>query len=89
MLENTGQGSRTLNLRRRRSRLPWVYLVYQEGLRDERPRPLAPHPFPLTLPCLSLAAQERRHVECGERIEIGVSSSLIRDSANNGLQRRR
>jgi hypothetical protein len=97
MLENDRQGSRTLNLRRRRSRLPWVYLVYQEGVKGtgrgvnitRNAPPLTPRPLPLALrrlplalrrlPLLrlSLATEKRRHVEGGERLEAGVSRSLL------------
>ena len=39
MLREDFPGGRLLSLRRRRSRLPWIYVVYQEGKRGER-RPL-------------------------------------------------
>ena len=45
MLREDYPGGRVLSLRRRRSRLPWIYLVYQEGERGEaRPLPVAPDP---------------------------------------------
>src|SRR5258706_12880314 len=56
MLREDFPGVRLLNLRRRRSRLPWMYLVYQEGLRAKgsgskgrlNPRSLSPQPLALS-----------------------------------------
>src|SRR4029453_3269138 len=55
MLRNDCSGGRLLSLRRRRSRLPWVYLVYKEGLRGKgqgakdapNTRSLTPYPSSL------------------------------------------
>ena len=55
-------GVRELRLRRRRSRVPWVYAVYHRHAPGPRP-PLA------------LAPQESRHIE-GRR-EIGIESREV------------
>src|SRR6266480_2890184 len=50
MLRKDFPGGRLLCLRRRRSRLPWIYLVYQEGLKGigARGKGFAPYPLALT-----------------------------------------
>ena len=72
---------RELRLRRRRSRVPWVYLVYQQqetvrgaegaGVRKVRcakTQNLAPPHFRTAAPDLALPAKKRRYVE--RRVDI-------------------
>ena len=61
---------RELRLRRRRSRLPWVYLVYQqqEGVRGPKTQNLAPPHFRTAAPDLALPAQKGGYIE--RRVEI-------------------
>ena len=61
-------GARQLRLRRRRSRLPWIYVVYHAG----RSRPAESRPG-RTGPALAFAAQERRNVERRWGVELDVS----------------
>src|SRR5215210_7490440 len=61
-------GSRLLSLRRRRSRLPWIYLVYQEGSRStagarERVRAAEGSSYPLPLETVAVESTPR----AGER----------------------
>ena len=59
-----GRGVRALTLRRRRSRVPWIYLLYH---RERRPPSRSDR-----LDSALLAAQERRHVERRAEVEVGV-----------------
>jgi hypothetical protein len=84
MLREDIPGGRLLTLRRRRSRLPWMYSVYHVSRSDLR----AKHPHACTACCkaremagfspvllkdgLAFAAEECRDVECRQSVHVDI-----------------
>src|ERR1700674_4214076 len=96
MLGGVFPGCRLLCLRRRRSRLPWIYLVYQRtGVGDEGRGVLDRYPFPLdptigseaSLPSEGMPERQRprehpdRYLPHPPSAAPAVSEWLLRDPA--------